>query len=110
MNTLKILSRHLSGQSEKKCDNSESLFRYHFWDLIPEPINTKESLRSRLQCCVLVSVTSFGIFGEGYVANHGLEFQVSVCKLTGLICKSASFINCIRPIGRNEASQRQNKI
>jgi len=38
MTTLKVLSRHLSGENEKKYDNSESLFRCRGWDLILGPI------------------------------------------------------------------------
>jgi hypothetical protein len=68
-----LSSRHLSGEKEKKYDNTESMFGSRVWDLIPGPIKQKESLHSQLWRCVLVSVTSFGILGEGYVANHGLS-------------------------------------
>lgn len=73
MTRLKVLSRLLSGENEKRYDNPESVCMCRVWDLIPGPIKHEGFVVLSTTVLRIGVRDAIGVFGEGYVANHGLS-------------------------------------
>jgi hypothetical protein len=94
MTRIKEQPRVLSGENQKKYDNPESMFRCRVWDLIPGP-KQHEGVVALLTIVLLIGFlnVTWNTWRRICCKPQNVEFQVSVCKLNGFICKSVSFIN-----------------